>query len=126
MQPVRSIAPNVGLNPNIPQYVAGRTIEPTVCVPKARGAMPAATAAADPLDEPPGVCAAWCGLRVGPARAIAYSVDAVVPTMTAPASRSRLTTSASRAGTRDACTGVPSVHLRPATSIVSLMAIGRP
>nr|WP_267132657.1 hypothetical protein [Achromobacter denitrificans] len=28
--------------------------------------MPAATAAADPLDEPPGVCDGACGLRVGP------------------------------------------------------------
>ncbi len=28
--------------------------------------MPAATAAAEPLDEPPGVCARWRGLRVGP------------------------------------------------------------
>ena len=28
--------------------------------------MPAATAAADPLDDPPGVCAALCGLRVFP------------------------------------------------------------
>ena len=32
-------------------------IEPLVCVPSATGASFAATAAADPLDEPPGVCA---------------------------------------------------------------------
>ena len=39
-------------------------IEPAVCVPSASGAKPAATAAADPADEPPGVCPAWCGWRV--------------------------------------------------------------
>ena len=33
--------------------------EPFVCVPTARGTMCAATAAAEPLDEPPGV---WSGL----------------------------------------------------------------
>jgi hypothetical protein len=32
-------------------------IEPAVCVPSASGSMWLATAAAEPLDEPPGVCA---------------------------------------------------------------------
>jgi hypothetical protein len=40
--------------------------EPFVCVPSATGTMRAATAAADPLDEPPGVRAGSCGLRVFP------------------------------------------------------------
>jgi hypothetical protein len=40
--------------------------DPTVCVPSASGTSPAATAAADPLLDPPGVCSRWCGLRVGP------------------------------------------------------------
>ena len=30
--------------------------EPIVCVPRANGTMPAATAAAEPLEDPPGVC----------------------------------------------------------------------
>ena len=37
-----------------------------VWVPNASGTIPAATAAADPLDEPPGVWSSACGLRVGP------------------------------------------------------------
>ena len=41
-------------------------IEPLVCVPSATGASFAATAAADPLDEPPGVCVASCGIARRP------------------------------------------------------------
>ena len=41
--------------------------EPLVCVPSASGTMPAATAAAEPEDEPPGVRDGSCGLRVLPA-----------------------------------------------------------
>ena len=40
--------------------------EPLVWVPSASGTMPAATAAAEPEDEPPGVRAGSCGLRVLP------------------------------------------------------------
>ena len=39
--------------------------EPPVCVPRASGQRPVATAAADPLDDPPGVCPRSLGLRVG-------------------------------------------------------------
>ena len=42
----------------------GRMTEPTVCVPSATGTMPAATAAAEPEEEPPGVCSGLRGLRV--------------------------------------------------------------
>ena len=38
--------------------------EPPVCVPSAAGTMPAATAAAEPEEEPPGVCSGLRGLRV--------------------------------------------------------------
>ncbi len=44
---------------------AGRRIEPTVWVPIAAGIIRAATAAADPDDDPPGVCPRDQGLRVG-------------------------------------------------------------
>ena len=37
-----------------------------VCDPVAIGTIPAATAAAEPEDEPPGVCSRLCGLRVLP------------------------------------------------------------
>ena len=60
--------PALGLKPTTPQKDAGRSTEPLVCVPTASGTMPAATAAAEPLDDPPGVCAGLCGLRVGPGR----------------------------------------------------------
>ena len=43
-----------------------RITEPAVWLPSASGTMPAPTAAAEPLDEPPGVCSALCGLRVLP------------------------------------------------------------
>ena len=39
-------------------------IEPPVCVPIAPRHIPQATAAAEPLDEPPGVCSRFQGLRV--------------------------------------------------------------
>src|SRR3546814_8960371 len=43
-----------------------RGTEPPVWVPKATGTIPSATPAAEPLDEPPGVRAASCGLAVTP------------------------------------------------------------
>ena len=63
----------------------GRTVEPIVCDPSARGTMRAATAAAEPLDDPPGVCSRFQGLRVTAGSAKANSVVAVFPRMTAPA-----------------------------------------
>ena len=60
-------------------------IEPLVCVPSATGTKLAATAAADPLDEPPGVCARSCGLRSGPGTNSAYCDVTVLPRTTAPA-----------------------------------------
>ena len=56
----------VGLNAKVPQKLPGRIIEPAVWVPSAMSACPSATAAADPLDDPPGVCPALRGLTVGP------------------------------------------------------------
>ena len=53
--PVLEINPKEGLYPTTPQYDAGLITDPFVCVPTERGAMYAATAAAEPLDEPPGV-----------------------------------------------------------------------
>ena len=49
----------------MPHEAAGWRIEPPVSVPSASGAMPAATAAAEPPREPPGTRAVP-GLRVGP------------------------------------------------------------
>ena len=56
----------LGLKPATPQKEAGRITEPPVWEPKASGTMPAATAAAEPEDEPPGVRVAsrLLGVRV--------------------------------------------------------------
>ena len=55
--PERGITPAVGLIEKVPQKEAGRLTDPMVCEPTANGARPAATAAADPDEDPPGVCA---------------------------------------------------------------------
>src|SRR6266511_3352944 len=100
--PWRGMSPCVGLSPYTPQYAAGRIVEPPVWLPSASGTMPAATAAADPLDDPPGVWAGLCGLRVLPGVRLANSVVTVLPMITAPAARSRATTVTSRDGVRPA------------------------
>jgi hypothetical protein len=64
--PACEIRPWLGLMPNPPQNAAGRITDPLVCDPMAKGTMPAATAAADPDDEPPGVRFRSRGFRVGP------------------------------------------------------------
>ena len=53
--PSTGTRPWLGLNPTMPQNAAGRITDPRVCVPRAAGTMKSATAAAEPLDEPPGV-----------------------------------------------------------------------
>src|SRR5262245_6340772 len=83
--PVRLTRSCVGINPTTPQYAAGRPIDPTVWLPSAAGHIFAATAAADPLLEPPGVCVRLRGLRVGPGSKVANSVVTVFPKTIAPA-----------------------------------------
>ena len=84
--------PRAGLSPTSPQQAAGIRIEPPPSLPWATGTMPAATAAAEPPEEPPGVRSRSHGLRVGPNRRasvtgrIPYSGSVVVPTITKPAS----------------------------------------
>src|ERR1700761_3021241 len=101
---MRGIAPKLGLKPTTPLNAAGLTTEPSVCVPNASGTSPAATDAAEPEDEPPGVCLGFQGLTVGPGWRQANSVDTVLPKMVAPRLRSRSTTHASRAGTQSLST----------------------
>ena len=62
-------------------------MDPCVCDPSARGTMPAATDAAEPLDEPPGVCSAFQGFVVGPGWRQANSVVTVLPKITPPSWR---------------------------------------
>ena len=84
----------------MPQYDAGRNVEPPVCEPNAAAIVRAATAAAEPLLEPPGVCSVFQGLRVGEGSAVANSVVTVLPSRIAPACYSRTVTVASYVGTK--------------------------
>ena len=55
MIPARLTRPNVGLMPVMPHSAAGMRTEPPVSGPSASGAMPDATATAEPLLDPPGM-----------------------------------------------------------------------
>ena len=77
--PSAGMAESVGLNPTTPQNAAGRITEPLVCVPIAAQTCRAATAAAEPDDEPPGVCAGFHGFLVLPGSRNANAVVTVLP-----------------------------------------------
>ena len=62
--PHRLHRPYVGLMPAMPQKLAGWRIEPPVSVAVAPSASRAATAAAEPPEEPPGTSAALLPCRV--------------------------------------------------------------
>jgi hypothetical protein len=53
--PFRELRPYVGLKPTIPHILAGCLIDQPVSVQSAAGIIPAATAAADPEEDPPGI-----------------------------------------------------------------------
>jgi hypothetical protein len=71
--------------------LAGLISDPPTWVPIAAGTMQAPIAAAEPLDEPPGVRPGSKGLVVGPGNAPPISVVTVLPRITAPASRNART-----------------------------------
>ena len=85
----------------MPQNAAGWRIEPPVSVPVAAGTRPAATAAAEPPEDPPGTRLGSQGLATGPNQLvsleepIANSSMLVLPSITAPAALRRSTTAAS-------------------------------
>ena len=106
-------------------------IEPAPSDAVAAAHRPAATAAALPPLEPPGLRSVFHGLRVipkaGPSVSpmIASSGQLVLPMTTAPAARSRRTSSLScDAGVKFAA--VPQVVTSPVTSSTSFTAIGTP
>jgi hypothetical protein len=80
---------------------AGIRIDPPPSLAWATGAMPAATAAPAPPEEPPGVWSVFHGFRVAPKRSDSVhemapnSGVAVLPMRTNPASSSRSTSRAS-------------------------------
>src|ERR1051326_395063 len=71
--PQRLTRPYVGLRPTTPHSAAGWRTEPPVSEPRAAGTMRAATAAAEPPDEPPATRVRSHGLGAGPNAE--YSVD---------------------------------------------------
>ena len=114
----------------MPQQAAGIRTEPPVSDPSATSASPVATAAAEPLDDPPGMRAGSSGLTgvpnqgLVPSGSIASSCRFVLPTIRAPAARAPARQAASavagaalRSTARD-----PAVVGTPATSMMSLTA----
>ena len=95
--------PRCGLSPKSPQQADGIRIDPPPSPPMPIATSPAATAAAVPPLDPPGDRRVSQGLRVMPCASDSVnghwpnSGMFVRPTTTAPAARSRRTTSASRA-----------------------------
>ncbi len=89
--------PRRGLSPTKPQHDAGTRIDPVPSPPDAAGTMPAATAAAVPPLDPPGVMSGDHGLTVGPnstgsvVQWLPHSGVLVLPKTTRPASRYRST-----------------------------------
>ena len=126
-EPLRLIAPTLGLKPTAPQKLDGRRIEPTTWVPRPAGTMPAPTAADEPLDEPPGVRLGSCGFWVlCHGWVAANSVVVVLPMMMAPASRSAWTLAESRCDSWPSNIGEPWPVGMSAVSMMSLIAIGMP
>jgi hypothetical protein len=127
------IVPRPGLSPTRPLQEAGMRIDPAPSLPWASDSIPAATAAALPPDEPPGVRAVSHGLRVAPNRCgsvtgrMPSSGTLVLPTTIAPASRRRRTTALSIDGTQSPVARMPKVVRMPSVRArMSLMATGTP
>lgn len=122
---------NYGYKPNRATQGGGAADGADVSVPTAATAIPAATAGADPLLDAPGTRSGSHGLRVGPIAGwsdepVANSVILCLPTMTAPAARSRRTTAAFRRGARSARIVEPAVVRNAAVSMTSLSPMGTP
>src|SRR5210317_1362458 len=109
MMPLRLTTPSVGLIPTTPLTLDGQTMEPLVSVPTATLVRLAATATAEPLDEPQGLRPCPYGFFVWPPmllqpleefveRKFAHSLRFALPRMTAPASLNFRTTNASAGG----------------------------
>src|SRR3981081_1574188 len=96
--PVLGTNPNVGRYPVTPQRVDGEEIDPKVSEPIAKGTHPAATAAAEPAEEPLDPWLRFHGFRVRPPNQISFIARAPkesFATNTAPASSRRCTIVAS-------------------------------
>jgi hypothetical protein len=132
ISPYREISPYVGFSPTTPDSAAGCLTEPPVSVPRAQTASPAATAAADPPDDPPGTVPRSHGLCTGPNAEfsfedpIANSSQLVLPTRTAPAASSRSHAAQSYGGTKASRIFEPHVVRMPFVASTSFSASGMP
>src|SRR5262249_7090392 len=122
----------VGLRPTIPHIAAGCRMDPPVSDPSAAGTTRAATAAAEPPLDPPGVRSSAHGFRTGPNAEfsfedpIANSSQFVFPITTAPAVSRRSMTVASYGGTNRSRIFEDAVVRTPRVQMLSLIAIGTP
>src|ERR1700722_19176879 len=110
--PVRGTIPKLGLSPEQPQRVEGEEIDPSVSEPSAKPTQPAATALADPADDPLEPRAGFHGLRVRPPNHLSPMASAPrenFATSTAPASSRRWTTVASSLNV--CCSKPPAPHV---------------
>ncbi len=120
------------LKPTTPLHAAGMRVEPPPSVATAIGTSPAATATAEPPEEPPEVRSARHALRVRPNSGASVrhcwpnSGVVVFPTTIAPARFSRATESASSSGTWSLKIRLPQVVRMPAVGTRSFTAIGTP
>src|SRR5579859_7191384 len=112
--------------PHTPLSAAGCRMEPPVSVPVAAGAMRAATAAAEPPEEPPGTSRLSHGFRTGPKyelsleEPMANSSMLHLPSVTAPAAPRRSTTCASYGLTKFSSIREPHVVRSPRVQKISL------
>src|SRR5207249_1092322 len=124
--------PKVCLKPATPQHAAGMRLDPPPSVPMPNGTRPAATAAAAPPDDPPGVRDRSQGFAVRPNNGASVkhlwpnSGVVVLPTRIAPAALSRATAGESVVGMLSASATEPKVVRTPAVLTRSLTANGTP
>src|SRR5580704_17134371 len=115
-----------------PHIAPGCRIDPPVSVPSDANANPAATAAADPPLEPPGMRSVASGFSTGPYAEfslelpIANSSQFVLPKITAPAFSIRATAVASYGGTYFSRIFDPQVVVTPRVLNTSFTATGTP
>src|SRR5574343_2001168 len=131
--PQRETVPYDGLRPVRPHSAAGWRMEPPVSVPVAIGARRAATAAAEPPEEPPGTRLRSQGFFTGPKYEVslddpmANSSMLVLPSETRPASECILRiTVASYGETKLASIFEPQVVVQPSAQKMSFWATGMP
>jgi hypothetical protein len=130
--PYRLFLPYPGFHPTIPHILAGCLIDPHVSVPSAAGTSHAATATADPDEEPPGMRLGSHGFRAGPKALfsplphIAYSSILVFQKETPPDFFIRSVTVDSYGGTKFSSIFELAVVGIPFSQNISLTAIGSP